>query len=175
MARSGHHLPLTPAAPMAPQTERAEATAALFTRDGEQTNNLFDMQARTAARAPARLCMLCLCGCKLLPLHLIPFRCMRVCEKRRTLSSGSRCTGALPALAPCRPCGTRLPAGAPTLRSSSMARCGAWEPRRARGAHAPAAAGALPDALHSAPPRHLRAARAGSAPPIVRPGANTPS
>ncbi|KAL4424899.1 hypothetical protein ABPG77_002122 [Micractinium sp. CCAP 211/92] len=26
-------------------TERAEATAALFTRDGEQTNNLFDMQA----------------------------------------------------------------------------------------------------------------------------------
>ena len=26
------------------QMERAEATAALFTRDGEQTNNLFDMQ-----------------------------------------------------------------------------------------------------------------------------------
>lgn len=30
--------------PPAPQCERAEATAALFTRDGEQTNNLFDMQ-----------------------------------------------------------------------------------------------------------------------------------
>lgn len=39
---------------LALQTERAEATAALFTRDGEQTNNLFDMQARAApARLPA--------------------------------------------------------------------------------------------------------------------------
>ena len=32
------------------QTQRAESTAALFTRDGEQANNLFDMQVR-------RLCM----------------------------------------------------------------------------------------------------------------------
>ena len=38
------HLPLS-SLPTCLQTELGESTAALFTRDGEQANNLFEMQA----------------------------------------------------------------------------------------------------------------------------------